>query len=413
MIPARVSWFKAKFIGYSKNRINLLFLLAAASPVAFATWQTLLNNFVVERAAFSGFEIGVLQSLREIPGFLAFTVIYVLALVRQQNLAIVSLLLLGIGTALTGIFPSVVGLYLTTVLMSIGFHYLETMQISLGLQWLKKDEAPEQLGKIISIRSFMTLGVLGFLYLTLQVMTPSYILIYGLAGFATSLIAVFCWFSFPHFKDDVVQDNSLFLRRKYWLYYALTFMAGARRQIFTVFAGFLLVEKFGFPLENMVLLVLVNAAMTTWLAPKIGRLISRIGERHALSFEYLGLVGIFLTYAVVENATLAMVLYLADHIFFAMAIAISTYFQKIANPADISATAGISFTINHIAAVILPAALGILWVTDPSAVFLVGAFIAVGSLCLAQLIPGHPMPGNETRLPSFDRDTGQQNKSST
>ena len=68
-----------------------LFLLAAAMPLAFRSWQALLNNFAIERAGFTGVEIGILQSLREIPGFLAFTVVFVLLLVREQTLAVLSL----------------------------------------------------------------------------------------------------------------------------------------------------------------------------------------------------------------------------------------------------------------------------------------------------------------------------------
>ena len=147
----------------------------------------------------------------------------------------------------------------------------------------------------------------------------------------------------------------------------------------------------------MVLLVLVNSAINIWLAPKIGQLIGFIGERRALTLEYLGLIGIFLTYSVVDNTTLAIVLYIADHIFFSMAIAINTYFQKIADSADISATAGISFTINHIAAVILPAALGLVWVVNHGAVFVIGALFAICSLLLSQLIPDTPEEGNEVR----------------
>ena len=40
----------------------LLFLMAGAVPMSFATWQALLNNFAIERAAFSGADMGVLQS---------------------------------------------------------------------------------------------------------------------------------------------------------------------------------------------------------------------------------------------------------------------------------------------------------------------------------------------------------------
>ena len=381
-----------------EQRKSLLFLLAIGNAIAFSTWQVLLNNYVIERAAFTGEEIGVLQSLREVPGFLAFTAVWVLLFIRQQNFAILSLVTLGIGTAITALYPAALWLYFTTVLMSIGFHYLETLQNSLSLQWLDKREAPHVLGQILSARSFTSLVVLGCLYLYFMAFETNYMAIYLLAGGTCAAIGFFCWLAMPRFEDTVVQRRELFLRKKYWLYYALTFLSGARRQIFVVFAGFLLVEKFGFPIENVVLLTLVNAAMTTWLAPRIGRLISVIGERRALTLEYLGLIVIFTSYAFVNNISIAIMLYLLDHLFFAMAIAIKTYFQKIADPADIAATSGISFTINHIAAVVLPALLGLIWVINHSVVFLTGAAIAICSLLLSQLIPDHPLPGIETRL---------------
>jgi len=124
----------------------LLLLMAFAVPLSFAAWQALLNNFAIERAAFTGREMGILQSLREIPGFLAFGVVFVLLLIREQSLALLALLLLGLGTALTGFFPSVVGLYLTTVIMSLGFHYYETMQTSLTQQWIPKEKSAETFG---------------------------------------------------------------------------------------------------------------------------------------------------------------------------------------------------------------------------------------------------------------------------
>jgi MFS family permease len=185
------------------------------------------------------------------------------------------------------------------------------------------------------------------------------------------------------------------LRRRYWLYYALSFMSGARRQIFIVFAGFLMVEKFGYSVEEMTLLFLLTAVVNTFLAPRIGRLIARWGERRALICEYVGLIGVFVAYAFVENATLAAGLYVVDHLFFAMAIAIETYFQKIADRRDIAATAGVSFTINHIAAVVIPAAFGFVWLISPPAVFLAGAAMAAVSLLLALNVPMRPQPGRE------------------
>ena len=120
------------------DRKTLLYLLAIGNTIAFATWQVMLNNFVVERASFGGEEIGILQSLREVPGFLAFTAILVMLIVRQQSFAILSLLLLGLGTAITAFYPTALWLYFSTVIMSIGFHYLETLHNSLSLQWLRQ-----------------------------------------------------------------------------------------------------------------------------------------------------------------------------------------------------------------------------------------------------------------------------------
>ncbi len=381
-----------------QNRKTLLYLLAIGNTIAFATWQVMLNNFAVEQAGFTGEEIGVLQSLREVPGFLAFTAILLMLFIRQQNFAILSLVTLGVGTAITAFYPSALWLYFTTVVMSIGFHYLETLHNSLSLQWLKKEEAPRVLGKLLSTRAISNFLVLGAIYIYLMVFTANYLLIYLMAGGITVAIGLFCWLAIPHFEDQVAQKKSLFLRKQYWLYYLLTFLAGARRQIFVVFAGFLLVEKFGFPVENVVLLTLVNAVLTFWLAPRIGALISYVGERRALTLEYIGLIIVFVSYAFVDSVAVAIALYLLDHLFFAMAIAIKTYFQKIADPADIAATSSISFTINHIAAVVLPALLGLVWVINHSAVFLIGAGIAACSLLLTQLIPDHPGQGQETRL---------------
>jgi predicted MFS family arabinose efflux permease len=373
----------------------LLLLMASAVPLSFATWQTLLDNFAIHRAAFTGAEIGLLQSLREVPGFLAFAVVFLLLVMREQNIALLSLALLGIGTALTGWFPTVLGLYCTTVLMSIGFHYYETMQTSLSLQWIDKVHAPETLGRLIAAGSFASIVAFGLVWVTFELLGLDYRWVYMVGGGITAGIALVGWLAFPHFPEKVRQHRHIVLRKRYWLYYALTFMSGARRQIFIVFAGFLLVQKFDFDVAAITMLFLVNAVFNIWLAPRVGRLIGRIGERRALIFEYLGLIGVFTAYALVDNAAIAGTLYVIDHLFFALAIAIKTYFQKIADPADIAATAGVGFTINHIAAVLLPALFGLLWLVSPGLVFLSGAAIAGVSLILALNVPRHPRPGNE------------------
>ncbi len=386
----------------------LILVMAGAVPLSFATWNALLNNFVIERAGFTGAEIGILQSLREVPGFMAFAAVFILILMREQTLALASLLLLGMGTALTGWFPSVVGLYCTTVLMSIGYHYYATMQKSLVLQWTPREKTPEMLGRVIAVGSATSIITFGMIWLFFDFASLDFSWIYMIGGGITALAALICWMIYPKVPVGVEQHRHLVIRRRYWLFYLLSFMGGARRQIFIVFAGFLMVEKFGFDVSDITLLFLLNAAINMWLAPRVGRLVARWGERRALILEYGGLIGVFVGYALVENAALAAGLYVVDHLFFALALAINSYFQKIAHPADIASTAGVSFSIDHTAAVTVPVVLGFLWLTSPAMVFLIGGAMAAFSLLLACNVPTRPSPGNET-LFSFGRKAAQEN----
>ncbi|UYV36320.1 MFS transporter [Rhodobacteraceae bacterium D3-12] len=388
-----------------RRPITLLFVMAAAMPIAFATWSALLNNFIIEVGKFDGADNGWLHTVREIPGFLAVGVIAIIIFVREQVLGIVSLVLLGVATAVTAWFPSMAGILTITMLSSIGFHYYETVNQSLQLQWLPKERAPQMLGLLLSAGSAATLVAYGLIVLTWQSFDLSYNFVYLTAGGTTTLLALFCLFAYPQFEAPHPQRKQMILRRRYWLYYALQFMAGARRQIFIVFAGFMMVEKFGFEVHEVTALFLINLVINILFAPLFGRAVARFGERNTLVFEYIGLVSVFLAYGGIYyfgwGVVLAATLYVIDHMFFALALALKTYFQKIADPGDIAPTAAVAFTINHIAAVFLPALLGYLWLVSPGGVFILASMMAGVSLALALLIPRHPEPGNETVFSKF------------
>ncbi len=378
------------------SKTALLYLIAIAMPLSFAAWMALLNNFVVEKAHFNGSEIGILQSVREIPGLMSFSVVLVLLLVSQQRLAYISLILLGVGTLITGYLHSTVGLYFATIIMSVGFHYLQTLNQSLSLQWIPKHQAPIILGRLSSVQAFARLSVFIFIYIFMGYFAFTYKTVYTLFGGITILLGIIAWAGFKKFNEGALQEKKLMLTKRYWLFYLLTFFGGARRQIFVVFAAFLLVEKFGVSIHHMVVLLFANAILNIYLAPKVGRLISRFGEAMILKLEYIGLFIIFVSYAYVSHVQIAYVLYLLDSLLFAMSFSLATYFQKIADPKDISTNSAISGTINHIAAVFLPFILGLVWLKSPHMVFLIGAGIAAISFISVFLIPRNPEQGHET-----------------
>jgi hypothetical protein len=351
--------------------------------------MTLFNNFAVDVAGLDGHHIGIIQSVREIPGFLALLAVFVIMFIKEYRLSALSIFILGLGIALTGLFPSYLGLLITTLVMSFGFHYFETTNMSLTLQYFDKFTSPWVFGKQRSVGAASNIGV-GILIYGLAFLL-NFTQIYLLTGVSIILAATWGLLQDPSGKDIVPQRKKMILRKKYWLFYFLTLMAGARRQIFMAFAVLLMVKKFEYSLQEITILFVINNIINFYLSPFIGKCIIRFGERKVLSLEYFSLILIFLAYATTSSKIWVAALYILDHIFFNFAIAIRTYFQKVADPRDIAPSMAVGFTINHIAAVFLPAIGGILWLIDYRIPFLGGAALSLISLTAVQLIKNPEM----------------------
>jgi hypothetical protein len=359
-----------------------LLVLTVASAIGLQGWRTLFNNFAVEIAGLNGSQVGIIQSVREIPGFLALLVVYVLLVMREHRLSALSILCLGVGVGITGLMPTMAGIVVTTLIMSFGFHYYETTNQSLTLQYFDKATAPIVFGRQRSYAAATNIAV-GLAIYGMAFRLP-YMVMYLLMGVLLCAMGAWGFAQDPVRRSLPVQRKRMVLRKRYWLFYLLTFLAGARRQIFMAFAVFLMVKRFGFSVQEITLLFVVNNGINYYLSPMIGKAIVRFGERRVLSVEYSIMIFIFLAYAAVQIKWMVALLYILDHIFFNFAIAIRTYFQKVSDPRDIAPSMAVGFTINHIAAVVLPAVGGLLWMVDYRIPFVGGALLALLSLVAVQ-----------------------------
>ena len=361
-----------------------LIVLTISSTVGLQAWFTLFNNFAVDVAGLDGHHVGMIQSIREIPGFLSLLAVFMIMFIKEFRLSTLSVFILGLGLAMTGLFPSYLGLILTTLIMSFGFHYYETTNMSLTLQYFDETTSPWVSGKQRSYAAASNIAVGLTIYL--MVFIFNFTAIYLVFGCLIMAAAIWGMVQDPSDSRVPPQRKKMILRRKYGLFYFLTFMAGARRQIFMAFAVLLMVQKFNYSVQQVTILFVVNNLINFYLSPLIGKSIIHFGERKVLSLEYLSLIFIFGAYAVTGSKLVVAVLYILDHIFYNFSIAIRTYFQKVGDPRDVAPSMAVGFTINHIAAVFLPALGGLLWLIDYRIPFISGAIMSLVSLIAVQMI---------------------------
>jgi predicted MFS family arabinose efflux permease len=364
---------------------RFLLVLTISSVIGLQAWMILFNNFGVEKVGLTGQHVGTIQSIREIPGFLALLAVYFLLIIKEHRLSALSIILLGLGTAAAGFYPSYIGLICTTLIMSFGFHYFETTNMSLTLQYFDKNTSPLVFGKLRSYAAASSIFA-GLLIFSLDFFLD-YKGLYLILGSIVIIAGLWAFFQDPTHKNLSPQHKKMIFRRRYSLFYFLTFMAGARRQIFIAFSIFLMVKVFNFTVKEVTVLFIVNNVINYFLSPLIGKAIVRFGERKVLSVEYAGLILVFLTYAFTQSKIIVVIMYILDHILFNFAIAIRTYFQKVADPKDIAPSMAAGFTINHIAAVVLPVLGGIVWMVDYRIPFIAAAVMSGISLIAVQKIP--------------------------
>jgi predicted MFS family arabinose efflux permease len=353
----------------------------------FNIWRAVFNNLVVEDLGLGAGAVGAIQSLRELPGLMGFLFVLMVGLLGSELRVMgANILILGAGLIFTGLAPGLLAVVAGTLVTSIGFHYFSSGSQAVTLQIIDKRDTPRVLGRLSSVGALAAILATVGVFLGAQALGNRQIMIVGGVLVLVVGLALLPKMNVPGRYETEDQRARESVRRRYWLYYALTFLMGTRRHIFTTFAIFMLVEVHDLQTSQTALLFLLNSVVSFLALPQLGRLVGRFGERRMLTFNFFCLIGIFLGYAMINEPSVLIALFIVDNLLFGFSLALNSYFQKIALiPQDITPNMSLGQSINHVAAVIIPLVGGILWETvDPAMPFLGGAVIAVVSLLLLQ-----------------------------
>lgn len=376
------------FHGWTRS-YALLAVAVGGVGFFFGVQLTLFNNFIVERLGIEPHELGSVEALREVPGFL--NVLFVALMLRWAPSPVAALALIGMGVGFAAYYwvDSVFTLAAFSLLWSVGFHCWLPLEQAMALTLSPQGEKGRWLGRLRAVQSSAWLASIALCMVLLPLLEYEGMFVLGGAvvalGGAALLLA-------ERKRPDKVETRIVF-RRRYGLYYALNFLQGCRKQMFITFAIFALVKVHGMPVETTMILVLVNQALITVSASWLGRLVDRYGERVMLSISYLGLAFVFAGYAIIDHRPTLYVLYCIDNIIFFGSIALNTYIYRIADSEDLQQTLSMGVTMNHLAAVAAPLVGGLVWYHfGYRIIFFAGSALAVASLIVTQWIAPAPAP---------------------
>ena len=365
------------------NRFRIIMMAAFCMALSWSLYQATFNNFVGEELKISATELGVLNSIREIPGLLALTLSAILLYITENKMAAVSLFIFGVGFCGIAFSNSFMQLIFPTLIMSTGFHFFYPLRSSITIDISAAGSRAEGLGRIGSVEALAALCAFGFVLAFVDHFEYRGIfLAAGVAAFAGAAVLT------PMKEIQHTQERKhIIVKRKYLNYYFLEFFSGCRRHIFTTFAIFSLVVIHGLSVKYVTVLLIVNNIVNLYTRTKIGKLIDQFGEKVALTITYVLLIFVFFGYAYLESIALLAVLYCADHVLFGVNVAFPSYLSKISDEGDLAPSLSFGSTINHVAAIFIPIVGGIAWnAYGYQAPFLMGAVLLLFSVFFTRRI---------------------------
>jgi MFS family permease len=389
-------------IAYRDDRNFSLFLAVGFfSGISGGIITACFNNFLNDVYHLSETARGLVEFPRELPGALLIVIFAVLSSMDDVRIASLGMLLAAAGMLGLGLFPPVFLVMLGwMVVLNLGTHIFMPLAPGIGMNLSKPDQFGMRLGRFNAYNLSAT--IIGYLivWLGFQYFSISYSLIFIIASVCYIIAAIILLFIKPPQKKK--RKMRIVLKKKYMLYYVLSIVNGARKQIFLTFAPWVLIKIYHLGTPTFALLGFVIAFVSITTRTIVGKAIDKLGERVVLSTEAIILILLCMGYAFSANVfpvSIAVVItaacYIMDNSLNAVEMARSTYVRKIAgDPDEVIPTLSTGASLDHIVSMTIPFFGGLIWIAfSYKLVFVLAALIAVTNLFLSFRIKIKPNEG--------------------
>lgn len=379
-----------------KKRDLLLFLIASAFlGVSQSLDSSVFNNFLNDTFNITVSQRTILEFPRELPGFLVVFVSGILFAFGDVRIASIANVLAAIGMMGLGYLSKSFGVMMIWMtIYSMGAHLFMPVSNSIGMNLADGNNMGKVLGQINGANTAAFLATSVITALLFKFVKVNYSIAYTIGAIAFVISSVLIFRMVPH--KTKTTGKRLFLKRKYSLFYWLSIVNGARKQIFVTFGPWVLIKIFHQGVTTFAMLGFIIAGIGIFFKPLVGTLIDKKGERFILAAEAVFLAVVCVGYAMAGhlglNVETALIItaacYVVDQLLTAAGMARATYLKKIAEaPEDVSPTLSMGISLDHMVAMILPWLGGLVWTAfGYEMVFVLGAGIAFLNLMLTRWI---------------------------
>ena len=347
----------------------LLFLIASALlGVTMAVENSSFSNRLLEDLDFTITQRTILEMPRELPGLLVVFFAGALAFMGDVRTAAVANIIGGVGLFAFGIVPS--GYWpvvITMMIYSTGLHLYMPIQGTLSMSFAKDANIGRRLGEIQGVNTAAMIVTAAALYALYRFINIPFFVSFTIGAVAMLLAGIVFLFMSP--KQTAMRKQRFIYRKKYNLFYVLSIVFGARKQITYTFVPWLLVTVYEQPASTITMLFFIVSVLNVFFRPWLGGLIDRKGERYVLTLEAILLLVACLGFAfskLIFPANTALIIvsgcYVIDNLFAGAGMARTTYARRMTDdPSEVSATLSLGISLDHIISMFMPVFAGILW----------------------------------------------------
>ena len=361
-----------------------------------AILEAIGNNFAIEEIGITGLEKGFLDSFREVPGMAMVLIAALTMRLAEPRLASFSLLIAGISFALYLKVQTVHQLIAVSMFWSLGFHIWIPLERSLTIGLGDRATSGRMLGLMAGVRAVSFLVAMGLVLLLVDRLGYRNLFF---IGSLTLFLGILVILRLPSHIGQRRDFPRFVFKRRYTLYYWLTFLEGAPRQIFWTFAIFTLIKVYGMNVKVVTAILVVNSLVTTYLGPKIGYWIDTLGERKALSYGYGLMIFSFIGFALVHQVWFMVLMLFAYRVLQTFSMGISSYISRIAPSQDLSSSFAVGVTNSHLAALVIPVVGGFIWERfGYEFSFIFGALVTVIVFASVRMMPKELVPVGEASV---------------